>query len=112
MMPPNMPGDLFRKEKCEMTTLAKKIFLVLLLVCMALPAVVGCGRGCGESCGEGCGMERGEGCGTFSGVGTTEPENKRMVWRVQDYDCRMLHDDLMLLSQTRRPWHGSRVPIK
>jgi hypothetical protein len=46
------------------------------------------------------------------GVGTTAQDKNRTISRVAEYDTRMMTDDLGTLSQTRRPWRGSRYPIK
>lgn len=45
------------------------------------------------------------------GVGSTAAENRRMVQRVADYDARMLVDDLGVLTQTNRPFRGSKYLI-
>lgn len=45
------------------------------------------------------------------GVGTTKEENWRTFKRVADYDARMMGDDVRLLTQTQRPWRGSRYPL-
>ena len=50
--------------------------------------------------------------GGCSGIGTTPQENLYTVGRVVDADVRMLNDDVMLATQTRRPWRGSRYPLK
>jgi hypothetical protein len=42
------------------------------------------------------------------GIGSTEPENRRIVQRVAEYDTRMLVDDISLFAQTKRPFRGSR----
>jgi hypothetical protein len=68
--------------------LAKRFILVVLLACLVLPAMVGCG------------------------VGSTVQENNRTIARVWDLDSRMLTDDVGLLLLARRPFHGSRYPIK
>jgi len=46
------------------------------------------------------------------GVGTTAEDNSRTLRRVADYDARMLTDDLGTFTNSRRPWRGSRYPIK
>ncbi len=46
------------------------------------------------------------------GVGSTRADNKRMFNRVADYDAHMMVDDLMLFSQTHRPFRGSRWVIQ
>ncbi|MFO0973203.1 MAG: hypothetical protein U1A27_07180 [Phycisphaerae bacterium] len=45
------------------------------------------------------------------GVGTTANENWRTFQRVSDYDARMLGDDVRLLTETQRPWRGSRYAL-
>jgi hypothetical protein len=47
-----------------------------------------------------------------SGIGTTPQQNLFTVGRVIDSDARMLNDDVMLATQTNRPWRGSYYPMK
>lgn len=45
-----------------------------------------------------------------AGVGTTASENNFRVQQEMNANVRMWNDDIMLLTQTNRPWRGSRVP--
>lgn len=45
------------------------------------------------------------------GVAATEPENRRTVMRVADFDAKMLVDDIGVLTQTHRPMRTSRYVI-
>lgn len=65
---------------------AKRVLLLVLLVCLIAP-VVGCG------------------------VGSTPEENQRAFNRVVDYDARMLVDDVHLFLQVNRPLRNSRWVI-
>ena len=71
-----------------MKMLSRKIMLVVLLAAMLLPAMVGCG------------------------VGSTTQENSRTIARIWDADARMLTDDVGLLMLARRPFYGSRYPLR
>ena len=82
------PGEVIHEGRCDMANYAKRMIVCLVLASMILPTLVGCG------------------------VGTTAEENNRTVQRVWDADARMLTDDLGLLVLARRPFHGSRVPLK
>jgi hypothetical protein len=42
------------------------------------------------------------------GVGTNQAESNRSIRRVVDYDARMMVDDLGTLTQTDRPFRGSK----
>jgi len=46
-----------------------------------------------------------------AGVGTTPAENKFRVQQEMSANAKMWNDDIMLLTQTNRPWRGSRVPM-
>ncbi len=71
-----------------MPALAKRLVLVLVLACMVLPGLVGCG------------------------VATTVQDNNRTISRVWAYDAHMMTDDLGELVLCERPWRGSRYPVK
>ena len=71
-----------------MTRFASKLLLVILTAATVFPALAGCG------------------------IGTTQQENNRTIARVWDADARMMTDDLGLLVLARRPFWGSRIPLK
>lgn len=71
-----------------MKKLAIKFVLVLSLAATLLPTTSGCG------------------------VGSTKEENDRTIKRVVDSDARMMTDDLGLFILARRPFYGSRYPLR
>lgn len=83
--PPVRGADGTRDHKVSIMN--RKLAGLLLLVMVMLAPVVGCG------------------------VATTEPENRRIIMRTANYDALQLVDDLGLLTQTNRPFRGSKYVI-
>lgn len=65
-------------------SIARKLMMLVLIAVMSAP-IMGC-----------------------AGVGKTPSDHRREIARIADYDSRMFVDDVMLLTQLRRPLRTSR----